>query len=69
MKWDLQEDFVLAADVWVSLDWEIRQERHNHFTVWHKWGGKTKLQKECRSLEEAMKYASSEVKKREVKTA
>jgi hypothetical protein len=67
MKWDLQQDFLSDADVWVSLDWEIREEVPAHFSVWHNWGGRTILHKEFKTLAEAMKYVAREVKKRKAR--
>jgi hypothetical protein len=64
MRWDLQEDFMLSADVWVARDWEIRQEKPHHFSVWHNWGGRVILHKEAKSLEEAKKYVERELKKK-----
>lgn len=70
---DKQDDWIYNQDVWVLLNWEVRQEREDLFTVWRRNlipddgrdVGRIKHRADCADLGSAFHYVEMHIKERD----
>lgn len=70
---DKQSDYLYNLDMWVLLNWEVREETQNLFTVWRRnlvpdqgmQSGRIKHRANCLSLAEAFHYVEEHIGERD----